>query len=283
MDFINPKIDFAFKKIFGDEQHKDILISFLNAILYGGQPIIQDLEILNPYLAPKLSGLKDTFLDIKAKITGNKYVIIEMQMLAVKGFAKRVLYNIAKKYSTQLKPGEDYTTLSPVIGLTITDFEMFDQAEVVGVLSRFALYDKDNEVEYPIKDVELVFVELPKFTKDLSKLQTVTDKWLYFMRYANTLHDVPEAMKAEPEIDKAFQIANRVNLSQAELDELEQREFYVRDMLRFVDDAVNDAVDNAVKRTTLEIARHLLDILDDEMISERTGLTFAEVQNLRQT
>ena len=48
MDFINPKIDFAFKKIFGDEQHKDILISFLNAILYADQPAIQDLQILDP-------------------------------------------------------------------------------------------------------------------------------------------------------------------------------------------------------------------------------------------
>jgi predicted transposase/invertase (TIGR01784 family) len=54
MIFINPKTDFAFKKIFGSEQSKDILISFLNALLYDAQPIIEDLEILNPYLAPRI-------------------------------------------------------------------------------------------------------------------------------------------------------------------------------------------------------------------------------------
>jgi len=72
MIFINPKIDFAFKKIFGSEDSKDILISFLNALIYEAQPVIYDLEILNPYLAPKIRGVKDTYLDIKAKITEHK-------------------------------------------------------------------------------------------------------------------------------------------------------------------------------------------------------------------
>ncbi len=241
--------------------------------MYDGKPIIQDLEILNPYLAPKLSGLKDTFLDIKAKVTANKYVIIEMQVLAVEGFGKRVLYNVAKKYSTQLKSGGDYITLSPVIGLSITDFEMFDKAEVEGVLSRFALYDKENEADYPIDDIELVFVELPKFEKSLPALQTLTDKWLYFMRYAGELDDVPQTMKVEPAIKQAFQIANRVNLSQDELDALEQREFFVRDMHRLVE--------VAVKKKALEIAQQFLDIADNETISQRTGLSLEEVQQLR--
>ena len=72
MNFINPKTDFAFKKIFGSADSKDILISFLNAILYEAQPVIEDLEIIDPYLAPKIKGVKDTYLDVKAKIAGNK-------------------------------------------------------------------------------------------------------------------------------------------------------------------------------------------------------------------
>lgn len=78
MDFINLKIHFAFKKIFGDEQHKEILISFLNAILYAGQPTVQDLQILDPRNAPKISGLKDTFLDVKARFDNGTQVIIEI-------------------------------------------------------------------------------------------------------------------------------------------------------------------------------------------------------------
>ena len=142
MIFINPKIDFAFKKIFGSEDSKDILISFLNALIYDSQPVITDLEILNPYVAPKIRGLKDSYLDIKAKIidiaTGDRRtVIIEMQVLNVEGFEKRILYNAAKSYSTQLISGQGYSLLNPVIALTITDFVMF--SELSNVISRFVL------------------------------------------------------------------------------------------------------------------------------------------------
>ena len=93
MRFINPKTDFAFKKIFGSEDSKDILISFLNSILYPDNPQIEDLTILNPYQAPKIRGIKDTYLDVKATITGNKTVIIEMQILNIEGFEKRIKRN----------------------------------------------------------------------------------------------------------------------------------------------------------------------------------------------
>ncbi len=112
MMFINPKTDFAFKKIFGSPQSQESLISFLNSILYQGHSTIEDLKILNPYLAPKIRGLKDTYLDIKAKITGDKTVIVEMQVLNLEGFEKRILYNAAKSYSTQLSSGDDYTLLN---------------------------------------------------------------------------------------------------------------------------------------------------------------------------
>ncbi len=295
MDFINPKIDFAFKKIFGDEQHKEILISFLNAILYAGQPTILDLQILDPYNAPKISGLKDTFLDVRATLDNDSRVIIEMQVLAVEGFGKRVLYNVAKTYSAQLKPKEGYTGLNPVIGLTITDFKMFSDDEIKGVLSWFGLYDQQNGVEYPIKDIELVFIELPKFKKSLSELQTLTDKWLYFMRYASELDDIPQTMKGEPALAQAFQIANRVNLSQAELDALEQQEFFVRDMNRLVEIAEQKAKEKGKKEgkeegkkegkreKAIEIAIQFLDIVADEIISEKTGLTLDEVRKLRQS
>ena len=126
MKFINPKTDFAFKKIFGSDQSKDILISFLNSILYEEKNVIEDVEILNPYQAPPIRGIKDTYLDVRAKINGGKTVIIEMQVLNVEGFEKRILYNAAKAYSIQLETGENYNLLNPVIALTITDFTMFE-------------------------------------------------------------------------------------------------------------------------------------------------------------
>ncbi|MFN5725688.1 MAG: Rpn family recombination-promoting nuclease/putative transposase, partial [Pseudanabaena sp.] len=128
MRFINPKTDYAFKKIFGSEQSHDILISFLNAMLYESHDRIIEIEILNPHLTPRIRGFKDTYLDIKATIADQdrqkSTVIIEMQVLNVEGFQKRILYNAAKTYTNQLAIGDEYTDLQPVMALTIADFEM---------------------------------------------------------------------------------------------------------------------------------------------------------------
>jgi predicted transposase/invertase (TIGR01784 family) len=275
MIFINPKTDFAFKKIFGSEQSKDILISFLNALVYDGNSIIEDLEILNPYLFPRIRGIKDTYLDVKAKITGNKTVIIEMQVLNVEGFEKRILYNAAKAYSLQLDTGENYTLLNSVIALTITDFEMFPNLDKV--ISRFVLKEKEFLVDYLIDDIELVFVELPKFSKGLDELETLTQKWIYFLKSARSLATVPETMGRVPEIQKAFEIANQANLSREELEDLNRREIYIHDQRN----AILKAVNQAVKQKAVEIAKRLLGVLDEETISQTTGLSIEEIERLK--
>ncbi|EDX77886.1 conserved hypothetical protein [Coleofasciculus chthonoplastes PCC 7420] len=275
MIFINPKTDFAFKKIFGSEQSKDILISFLNALLYQGRAVIQDVEILNPYLAPQIQGIKDTYLDVKARITGDKTVIIEMQVLNVEGFEKRILYNAAKAYSIQLQPGEDYTILSPVIALTITDFEMFEHLNQV--ISNFILKEKKLLTDYPINDLELVFVELPKFSKSLEELETLTEQWIYFIKTARTLETIPETMAQVPEIRKAFEVANQANLTREELEALEQREIYIHDQRN----AIRRALRQGKEETRREIAKQLLDVLDEETISRKTGLSLEEVRQFK--
>ncbi|MFM9265505.1 Rpn family recombination-promoting nuclease/putative transposase [Tychonema sp. BBK16] len=288
MQFINPKTDFAFKKIFGDEQNKDILISFLNAILYQGNSTVESLEILNPYQPPKIRGVKDTYLDIRAKLNNEQTVIIEMQVLNVEGFEKRILYNAAKAYSIQLDTGADYTLLNPVIALTITDFEMFPNLDKV--ISNFILKEKDFLVDYLIYDIELVFVELPKFDKKLEELETLTDKWIYFLKNAKSLKLVPEQMEKVPALQKAFGVANRVCLTREELEDLEHQEIYIQDqrnaITKAVKQAVSQAVSQAVKQATnekaIEIAKGLLDVLDEATISQTTGLSIEEIQKLKQ-
>jgi predicted transposase/invertase (TIGR01784 family) len=274
MMFINPKTDFAFKKIFGSKKSKDILISFLNGILYQGQNTILDLEILDPYQAPRIKGIKDSYLDVKAIITGNKTVIIEMQVLNVLGFEKRVLYNAAKAFSIQLSVGEDYTLLNPVIALTITDFEMFEHSNKV--ISRYCLKEKDDLTDYT-DDIELVFVELPKFKKELSALETLADKWLYFLKYANRLQATPPSMDQVPAIHHAFEIARQSKLTKREIEALEKREMFLHDSRN----AILSATSKATRDTRIEIARALLDVLDIETISQKTGLAVGEIQQLR--
>lgn len=281
MTFINPKTDFAFKKIFGSKKSKDILIAFLNAILYQEQDVIQDLEILDPYQAPRIQGIKDSYLDVQAVITGNKTVIIEMQVLNVLGFEKRVLYNAAKAFSIQLSVGEDYNLLNPVIALTITDFEMFPGSSKV--ISRYSLKEKEELTNYS-DDIELAFVELPKFHKQLSELETVTDKWLYFLRHANTLKSVPPTMEVVPAIYKAFDVARQSKLTKRELEVLEKREIFIHDsqnaILKARQEGRDEGMQRGMKEKAIAIARELLDVLDIETISQKTGLSVREIQEL---
>lgn len=283
MIFINPKTDFAFKKIFGSEQSKGILISFLNGILYAGDSIIQDLTILDPYQAPKIVGVKASYLDVKAQLSNGDWVIIEMQVLNVAGFEKRVLYNATKTYSTQLKKGEDYEILSPVIALTITDFEMFD--EIDRPISRFILKEKESSVEYLISDVELVFVELPKFKVLLDDLKTLTDKWIYFLQNARDLSVVPETMGEVAEIRQAFDIANQAGLTPEELDEFEHQWMYLADQKGSATYArrkgKEEGKEEGKKEMQRSIAQKLLPTLDDTAINQITGLTLEEIRALR--
>jgi len=226
MEFINPKTDFGFKKIFASPQSKEVLMSFLNAMLYKGEPTITDLEIIDPYAAPAITGLKDTYLDVKAKITGNKTVIIEMQVINVEAFTKRVIYNAAKTYSTQLKPREGYSKLNPLIALIITDFILFENTEKF--LSHFVFKEVEENFEY-YREIELVFLELPKFHKRLEEVENLIQSWVYFIKNAPELEEILDILASVPEIRTAFNIANRSALSLKELEGLEKREMFFED------------------------------------------------------
>ncbi|MEW6621349.1 MAG: Rpn family recombination-promoting nuclease/putative transposase, partial [bacterium] len=109
MQFLDVKTDFAFKKVFGSKQSKDILINFINSVVkFKDGSIIEDLTIVDPYQIPLLKGMKDTYVDVKAMLSDGSGVIIEMQILNYEGLEKRILYNAAKAYSTQLLCGDEF-------------------------------------------------------------------------------------------------------------------------------------------------------------------------------
>jgi predicted transposase/invertase (TIGR01784 family) len=225
--FISPKTDFAFKKIFGSDQSKDILISFLNAMIYAGNSVIQDLEIIDPYNAADVVDLKDTYLDVKAVLEDKTTVIIEMQLWNVEAFEKRVVYNLCKTYGNQLKAGQGYFDLNPVIALTITDFKLFPTTEKV--ISCFYFQEAVEHFAYQEHELKLVFVELPKFTKKLEDLDTVVDKWIYFIKEAPSLEVIPEKMREVPQLEKALNIANQAGLSVEELEKIRKQEMFLED------------------------------------------------------
>ncbi|ABG49980.1 conserved hypothetical protein [Trichodesmium erythraeum IMS101] len=226
MRFISPKTDFAFKRIFGSNRSQKILISFLNAIVYDNQNIIQSLEIIDPYNAGYTSTIKDTYLDVRALLDNGSTVIIEMQVLNVEGFEKRVIYNLAKTYGSQLSLRTEQPRLQPFITLIITDFLLFQES---GKMINKFRFKEDTEFFNYRDELTLIFLELPKFNKELSALETLSDKWIYFLKSAPSLEIIPSSLGEVSEIEAALNIANRADLNNQELEELHKQEIFIGD------------------------------------------------------
>jgi len=244
MNFLDVKTDYAFKKVFGIDTSKDILISFLNALVYDNKTVkIKDLTIADPYNIPMIKGVKDTFVDVKAILDDDTKVIIEMQVLNHTGLEKRVLYNAAKNYSIQLNKAEEYYLLNPVIALTIVDFKMFKNTN--NIISNFQLLEKEEFIEYN-DDIELIFVELPKFNKELNQLDNIKDQWIYFLKNAGSLEYIPSNLNDK--IKKALQNANEANLSKDELEAQHKRKEFISIQKLALMKAKNDGIEQGLEQ-----------------------------------
>jgi predicted transposase/invertase (TIGR01784 family) len=214
MKFADIKNDVAFRKIFGNDNKKEVLISFLNAILaFRGKQRILSVTIVNPYQLPKLKGGKVTIIDIKATDQAGRQYIIEMQVADKEGFDKRVLYYTSKSYTDQIKRGDFYRKLKPAIFVGILDFE---QTQNPNYISRSRIQDIDTG-EITIKDIEFNFIELPKFDLKESELSTLSEKWIYFIKNAENLDIIPNNIE-DKGLQSAYQEANQHTWTQEEMD-----------------------------------------------------------------
>jgi predicted transposase/invertase (TIGR01784 family) len=292
MRFLDVKTDYAFKRVFGAEESKPLLINFLNAILeHSEEERISDLTILDPYLAPKIQGMKDTYVDVRATLANGESVIIEMQVLNVEGFEKRILYNAAKQYVNQLSTGQNYLKLSPVIALTFTDFIMFEEFD--NYQSRFTLYESTQLTPYS-QELSLVFVELPKFTKNLEQLSDIKDKWIYFIQNAGQLTTIPQPLQ-EPCINDAFERVNEGAMTAEELEAQHKRHDFIRlqqgslelaeklGHLKGKEEGIAEGIalgkEEGERQKALDIARNMrLQGLSTALIAQITGLSEAEIE-----
>ncbi len=274
MQFADIKNDIAFRKIFGNENKTEILISFLNAVLkMEGNKKITWVEILNPYQFPRISGLKSTILDVRAKDKiGNSY-IVEMQVADKKGFDKRITFYSSKSYASQINSGDEYYKLKPTIFIGILNFEYLKSPDY---LSRHAILDTKT-YEQKLKDLEFYFIELPKFNKTEKELTDLVGKWVYFIKNAENLNVIPSDVDDEG-LKYAYQEADQHTWTKEEVEEYE----YAR--MRDTDEIAREMFveEKAKLSKQLEIAKSLFQTtLSNEDIAKHTGLTLKEVQELR--
>ena len=279
MKFVDVKNDIAFRKIFGNENRKEVLISFLNAVLLlENDKKIISVEILTPYQLPALKGGKVTIVDVKAKDQSDKNYIVEMQaggepLAEVDGFDKRVLYYASKSYSSQIDRGDLYEKLNPTFFIGILDFEVTQNKEYI---SRHKIVETETGENF-IKDIEFNFIELPKFNKTETEITTVIDQWVYFIKNAEDLEVIPESVK-DKGLKSAYEDADKHNWTKEELDAYD----YV--LMREQDDRgrVSFALRTGITKVQEEIARKLIKLgLSFDDISDSTGLTTEQVEKLR--
>ena len=274
MQFADIKNDIAFRKIFGNENKKEILISFLNAVLkMEGNRRITWVEILNPYQLPIVLGAKSTILDVKAKDTSGNEYIVEMQVTDKIGFAKRVVYYSAKSYSAQLNIGDEYSKLKPTIFIGILNFTFL---EGENYLSRHLILDAETQ-EHKLKDLDFNFIELPKFNKREQELKSLVEKWVYFIKNAENLTVMPSGLDDEG-LKSAYTEADQHTWKKEDL------EAYSYSRMRETDEKAEKMLveQKAAQRRNIEIAKKLIKRkLTNEEIAEDTGLNLEQIQELR--
>ncbi|WP_367364648.1 Rpn family recombination-promoting nuclease/putative transposase [Candidatus Tisiphia endosymbiont of Nedyus quadrimaculatus] len=203
MDKITPRVDLAFKKIFGVEENKDLLISLINSIV-SKEDQVAELTLLNPYNPKNFKSDKLSILDVKAKSVDGKRFNIEIQISDEADYDKRALYYWAKLYTEQLKVAQDYSTLSKAIGIHILNFTSIPN--VTKYHNVFHIVEKDSGLLY-FKDLELHTIELNKFTDNsyeelpdiLKKVKNSLDMWTAFL----TRHDLLNKDNLPKELDNA--------------------------------------------------------------------------------
>jgi len=280
MKFADPKNDLAFKKLFGDEEHSEILISFLNAVLdFKEEQAIVEVSLVNPYQVPRIPELKETILDIKAKNQKGESFIVEMQKKDLGDFTKRSLYYTSKAYVEQLSKGKDYTRLKRVYFIGLLNFNIFENKNYI---SRHLIVNQETQTQ-DLSDFEFTFIELPKFNKPLEALESILDKWIYFLKHAQDLTMIPQTYANLHTFQKAFSIVTQTSWNTKELelyDYITLKEF---DELNALRTAERKGLQKGIEQGVREVARNLLKAnIPLETIVLSTGLTKEEITSIEQ-
>lgn len=274
MKFVDVKNDVAFHKIFGNANKTEVLISFLNAaLLLEGKAKVVEVHIENPYIYPAAHGGKTIVIDIRATDQEGRHFIVEMQVADREGFEKRTQFYTSRDYSSQIDSGEKYKFLRPTYFIGILDF-VFDDEDPDYYTHHLTSNNKTGRSL--LKDIQYFFIELPKFEKTLSELETMIDRWTFFIKNAETLDFIPDDVIDEG-LKVAYQEADRHRWNNTELNA------YYDAGAREADEEQGriKAEQKGKIEGKMETARKMKKKgFDNNLISELTSLSIDEIESL---
>ena len=286
MENINPRVDIAFKKIFGVEENKDLLISLINSIV-GPEDQVSEVILLNPYNLKSFKTDKLSILDIKATNQDGKRFNIEIQITDSSDYDKRALYYWAKLYTEQLKVTEDYSTLTKAIGIHILNFTSIPEAKKYHNV--FHITEKETGLQY-FKDLELHTIELKKFSSDSNeeladivfKVKNALDMWLAFLTRNDllTLDNLPRELN-DTNLKKAISVLSVMNFTPEEREAYEEHLKWLRTEANALKKYEQKGREEGRAEEKIEIAKNLLaQNIDINIISLATGLSPEEISKL---
>ena len=275
--YVNPFTDFGFKKIFGEETSKPMLINFLTSIL--PETDIIDISFKDKEKLGKSEEDRKAIYDIYCETKSGEKIIVELQKAKQNYFKDRTVYYASFPIQEQAEKGEWNYNLKSVYCIGILDFKFeenkIDKVEVVHTIH---LKDQNNQVFYD--KLRFVYLELPHFKKAESELESQLDKWLYFIKHLEDFQNIPEIFK-DSIFKQAFDKAEIANYSEQERTEYEQSLKTYRDYKNTIDTAFDDGKSEGKLEGKLEVAKTLKEKgISLKIILESTGLTKNEIDKL---
>lgn len=263
--YVNPLTDFGFKKLFGTEPNKELLIDFLNQVLPARHQIKELSYSPNEHLGPQAVDRKAIF-DLYCTSDSGERFIVEIQKAKQNYFQDRCLYYASFPIQAQAQQGNWNFKLYPVYTIGILDFVFSDHKDEQAYYHLVEL--KDQECEVFSDKLKFIYIELPKFTKTEAELETPFEKWLYVFRHLAELQNRPQKLQ-ERIFQKLFQAAEIAKLSKDELEAYENSLKHYRD------------INNIAETAKMEVARAMkLDGMSLEKIQRLTCLSMEELAEL---
>lgn len=279
---LSPKVDFVFKRIFGNEKHPNILISFLNAVMKPIDPI-KSVEIRNSDIEKEHIEDKYSRLDIKAITDNGEHINIEIQVKNEYNMIKRSLYYWSKMFENQIVEGDNYNKLSKTVCINILDFKYLKNENFHN-----AYRLKEINTNEELTDaMELHFIEIPKLRKldNSEEISDMLEAWIAFIQSPDS--EVVEKLEmSKKEIKEAKSELLKMSVDSKDRYMYEKRKESILEKVSLIESAEQKGIEKGLQqgeyKKAIEIAQNAINNnLDDNTIQLITGLSLEEVKILR--
>ena len=266
--------DFFMRYFFGSEDNKDLLLSFINAIMIDSNfATFKSVEILNPFNLSEKAGNKESIVDLKAVMEDGAIVIIEIQTYSTKNFFERTLYYWSKNYSSVLKKGEDYPELKPVISINLINDILFDKNDKR--MHTCYLLKEKNSNQILTDHIQLHYVEIPKFDEN-ADIKKELKNWILFLK-SNKEEDMSQLLKEDTIFEKAMKKYNYFTDNKDLLNEYDKREAYLVYQASLMRGSKEEGREEERKLMAKLMKKENINI---EAIKRITGLHIEEIEKL---